>query len=64
MFIKNVDFELSSNGHDAVNILPNNVSNFQETEQILILEQCTCEAEKSKQYQRFTGNLAMLPQIT
>ena len=34
MFNKNVDFQLSSNGHYAVNILPNNISNFQETEQI------------------------------
>ena len=48
MFNKNVDFKLSTNGHDAVNILPNNVSNFQETEQILILEKCTYEAKKIK----------------
>ena len=32
MFKKNVDFKLSSNGHHAVNILPNNISNFHETE--------------------------------
>ena len=48
MFNKNVDFKLSTNGHDAVNILPNNVSNFQETEQILILEKCKYEAKKLK----------------
>ena len=48
MFNKNVDFKLSSNGHYAVNILPNDISNFHETEQILILEQCTSEAEKIK----------------
>ena len=48
MFNKNVDFKLSTNGHDAVNILPNNVSNFQETEQILILEKCTYESKKLK----------------
>ena len=48
MFNKNVDFKLSSNGHYPVNILPNDVSHFHETEQILILEQCTSEAEKIK----------------
>ena len=34
MFNKDVDFQLSSNGHYAVNILPNNISNFHGTEQI------------------------------
>ena len=48
MFNKNVDFKLSSNGHYPVTILPNDVSHFHETEQILILEQCTSEAEKIK----------------
>ena len=48
MFNKNVDFKLSSNGHYPINILPNDVSHFHETEQILILEQCTSEAEKIK----------------
>ena len=47
MFNKNADFKLSSNGHYADNISPN-VSNFHETKQILILEQCTSEAEKIK----------------
>ena len=46
MFNKNVNFKLSSNGHYAVNISPNDVLNFNDTEQILILEQCTSEAEK------------------
>ena len=48
MFNKDVDFKLSSNGHYAVNILPNDISNFHKTEQIIILEQCTIEAEKIK----------------
>ena len=48
MFNKNVEFKLSSNGHYGVNILPNDVSNFHGTEQILIIEQCTSEAEKIK----------------
>ena len=45
MFNKDADFKLSSNGHYAVNTLPN-VSNFHETKQILLLEQCKSEAEK------------------
>ena len=48
MINKNVDFKLSSYRHYAVYTLPNDVSNFHETEQILILEQCTSEAEKIK----------------
>ena len=44
MFNKNADFKLSSNGHYAVN----DVSNFHGTEQILIIEECTSEAEKIK----------------
>ena len=40
MFNKKLDFKLSSNEHYAVNILPNDVSNFHETKQILPSEQC------------------------
>ena len=46
MFNKNVHFKLLSNGHYAVDILPNDVLNFHETGQMLILVQCTSEAEK------------------
>ena len=48
MFKDFKDFKLSSYGNYAVNTLPNQVSNVHETEQILILEQCTSEVEKLK----------------
>ena len=47
-FDKNINVKLSSNGHYAIDILPTDVLNFHEIEQVLVFENYKSNLEKTK----------------
>ena len=48
MFDKSIDVKLSINGHYAIDVLPTDVLNFHEIEQVLVFENYQSNSEKNK----------------